>query len=69
MLLIITKASLLAGVGFALAMAWGQTGFAPPSVIITVTPWGLRPRCIHPAGFHLLHPRRTHIQDDIHGEC
>ena len=28
----ITKASLLAGVGFALAMNWGQTGYCAPDV-------------------------------------
>ena len=91
---LITKASLLGGVGFAVAMNWGQTacsfhdfscrtGFGAPLLdiinhviscrTVTTPPFGLKPRCVHPAGFHLWPrvrmPTQTHIQDDIHREC
>ena len=70
-----TKASLLAGVGSSLGMNWDRLDAA--SVIFHVDLWpppiGLKPRCVHPAGFHLWPrvrmPTQAHIQHDIHCEC
>ena len=67
---LITKASLLAGVGFALAVNWGRLDAAsmifhvelvlgPPCWTWSImsncdpTPLELKPRGVHPAGFHL----------------
>ena len=62
-----TKASLLAGVWFAVAMNWGQTGYSLHDLScrtgfgallldtignVALWPFGLKP-CVHPAGIHL----------------
>ena len=80
---IVTKASLLAGVGFALALNWGQTRYSLHDFHVELDmmkhverllpPRGLKPHCVHPAEFHLRPgvrmPAHTDIQADIDREC
>ena len=59
---IITTASLLAWVELALAMNWGQRLNAASMIFLInhVELWpprGLKPRCVHPAGFHHTYTR------------
>ena len=79
---VITKASLLAGVGSALAMNWGRLAAAamifhvtfvlrtPCSAWLIISncdpPLGLKPRCVHPAGIRWVSSESTRLHAPTH---